>query len=248
MSGDEFDWWFDGNPAGCAALRGASWTDRVVGVAAHSLYADGARRRASRLASFSVHATTDRRRHAGAGIFVELERKHEREAQERGRRVRARLRERADGAALPRPARLDARSASCAIWARPRLGERFRRQRPRVSTSTATRRRRGRTTSSATPSTSTGATSTRRAATRLVVGERRRTPSSGRRSEHRGRTISVVADLVEHARRWPARQAVARAAAGCRAAGARAAARVPRCGFVPTPRRSTSWARRSPAG
>ena len=38
MSGDEFDWWFDGNPAG--SLRSvAVMDDRVVGVAAHSLYA-----------------------------------------------------------------------------------------------------------------------------------------------------------------------------------------------------------------
>ncbi len=81
MSGNEFDWWFDGNPAG--SLRSvAVMDDRVVGVAAHSLYAmvlDGERQ----TASFSVHATTDEVAR-GRGIFVELERKHEKEAQELG--------------------------------------------------------------------------------------------------------------------------------------------------------------------
>jgi GNAT superfamily N-acetyltransferase len=81
MSGYEFDWWFDGNPAG--SLRSvAVMGGRVVGVAAHSLYAmvlDGE----LHTASFSVHATTDADAR-GHGIFVELERKHEREAQEMG--------------------------------------------------------------------------------------------------------------------------------------------------------------------
>jgi len=81
MFGEEFDWWFDGNPAG--SLRSvALLDDRVVGVAAHSLYRmvlDGE----EQTASFSVHATTDPDAR-GRGIFVELERKHEREAAERG--------------------------------------------------------------------------------------------------------------------------------------------------------------------
>ena len=69
MSGSEFDWWFDGNPAG--SLRSG-----------HSLCVtvlDGERR----TASFSVHAVTDPSAR-GRGIFVELERKHEREATEMG--------------------------------------------------------------------------------------------------------------------------------------------------------------------
>lgn len=81
MSGEEFDWWFDGNPAG--SLRSVALVDgRVAGVAAHSLYRmvlDGE----EQTASFSVHATTDPATR-GRGIFVELERKHEREAAERG--------------------------------------------------------------------------------------------------------------------------------------------------------------------
>jgi GNAT superfamily N-acetyltransferase len=81
MSGSEFDWWFDGNPAG--SLRSvAVMGESVVGVAAHSLYRmvlDGE----EQTASFSVHATTDPEAR-GRGIFVELERKHEREAAERG--------------------------------------------------------------------------------------------------------------------------------------------------------------------
>jgi GNAT superfamily N-acetyltransferase len=81
MSGEEFDWWFDENPAG--SLRSVAVMDsRVVGVAAHSLYRmvlDGE----EQTGSFSVHATTDPEAR-GRGIFVELERRHEREAAERG--------------------------------------------------------------------------------------------------------------------------------------------------------------------
>jgi GNAT superfamily N-acetyltransferase len=81
MSGEEFDWWFDGNPAG--SLRSVAVLDgRVVGVAAHSLYRvvlDGE----EAVASASVHAVTDPSAR-GRGIFVELERKHEGEATEMG--------------------------------------------------------------------------------------------------------------------------------------------------------------------
>jgi GNAT superfamily N-acetyltransferase len=81
MSEAEFDWWFDGNPAG--SLRSVAVLDgRVVGVAGHSFYRMvlGGE---ERVATFSVHATT----HAsarGRGIFAALERKHEQEATERG--------------------------------------------------------------------------------------------------------------------------------------------------------------------
>jgi hypothetical protein len=81
LSPDEFDWWFDGNPAG--SLRSVAVMDgRVVGVAGHSLYRvvlEGE----EAVASASVHAVTDPSAR-GRGIFVELERKHEREAAERG--------------------------------------------------------------------------------------------------------------------------------------------------------------------
>jgi hypothetical protein len=77
MTGAEFDWWFDGNPAG--SLRSAAVDEgRVVGVAAHSLFRmvlDGG----VRLASFSVHATTLASAR-GQGIFAALERRHEKEA------------------------------------------------------------------------------------------------------------------------------------------------------------------------
>jgi GNAT superfamily N-acetyltransferase len=81
MTAEEFDWWFDRNPAGSlrsVALAGG----RVVGVAAHSLFrmALGGE---ERLASFSVHATT-RASARGQGIFAALERKHEEEAAGRG--------------------------------------------------------------------------------------------------------------------------------------------------------------------
>jgi len=84
MAPEEFDWWFERNPAG-SLMSVARMDGRVVGVAAHSLLrmvlgGD------EQIASFSVHATT----HAsarGQGIFAELERKHEREAEERGAAV-----------------------------------------------------------------------------------------------------------------------------------------------------------------
>jgi GNAT superfamily N-acetyltransferase len=81
LTPEEFDWWFDGNPAG--SLRSVAVMDgNVVGVAGHSLYRvvlDGE----EAVASASVHAVTDPSAR-GQGIFVELERKHEREAAERG--------------------------------------------------------------------------------------------------------------------------------------------------------------------
>jgi GNAT superfamily N-acetyltransferase len=81
MSAEEFDWWFDGNPAG--SLRSVAVIDgRVVGVAGHSLYRvvlEGE----EAVASASVHAVTDPSAR-GRGIFVELERKHECEATEMG--------------------------------------------------------------------------------------------------------------------------------------------------------------------
>jgi GNAT superfamily N-acetyltransferase len=81
MPPEEFDWWFERNPAG-SLMSVATIDGRVVGVAAHSLFRtvlDGE----LETASFSVHATT----HAsvrGRGIFAELERRHEREAADRG--------------------------------------------------------------------------------------------------------------------------------------------------------------------
>jgi GNAT superfamily N-acetyltransferase len=81
MSRAEFEWWFERNPAG-SLMSVARTNGRVVGVAAHSLYR-AVLESEEQLVSFSVHATT----HAsarGRGVFQELERKHEREAQERG--------------------------------------------------------------------------------------------------------------------------------------------------------------------
>jgi len=81
MSGEVFDWWFTGNPAG-SLMSVARIDGHVVGVAAHSLarmVLDGE----EQIASFSVHATTHESAR-GQGIFAGLERKHEREAAERG--------------------------------------------------------------------------------------------------------------------------------------------------------------------
>ena len=81
LSGEEFDWWFSRNPAG-SLMSVARDDGRVVGVAAHSLYRMvlGGE---ERLATFSVHATTDPVAR-GKGVFVGLERKHEEEAEARG--------------------------------------------------------------------------------------------------------------------------------------------------------------------
>ena len=81
MSGDAFDWWFDGNPAG--SLRSVALVDGdVVGVAGHSLcrlaVAGG-----ETLGQFSVHAVTDERAR-GLGIFRALETRHEEEGSARG--------------------------------------------------------------------------------------------------------------------------------------------------------------------
>jgi Acetyltransferase (GNAT) domain len=81
LTGPEFDWWFARNPAG-SLMSVARLDGKVVSVAAHSLFRmalDGT----ERLASFSVHATTAVSAR-GHGLFAELERKHELEAQERG--------------------------------------------------------------------------------------------------------------------------------------------------------------------
>lgn len=80
LDGDEFDWWFEQNPAG-SLMSVAEQDGRVVGVAAHSLYrmvlgGD------ERLVSFSVHATTHESAR-GQGIFAALERRHEEQARER---------------------------------------------------------------------------------------------------------------------------------------------------------------------
>jgi GNAT superfamily N-acetyltransferase len=84
MGGDEFDWWFGRNPAG-SLMSVARMDGRVVGVAGHSLcrmVLDGH----ERLATFSVHATTDPVAR-GQGIFPALERRHEEQAEERGTAV-----------------------------------------------------------------------------------------------------------------------------------------------------------------
>jgi hypothetical protein len=84
LGGDEFDWWFARNPAG--SLMSVARTDgRVIGVASHSLYRmvlDGE----ERLATFSVHATTDDSAR-GQGIFPALERRHEEQAEAQGAAV-----------------------------------------------------------------------------------------------------------------------------------------------------------------
>ena len=80
MSGDVFDWWFQGNPAG-SLMSVAMINGDVVGVASHTL----ARLQIGgeeRLAQYSVHAVTSERAR-GLGIFRALERHHE----ERGREL-----------------------------------------------------------------------------------------------------------------------------------------------------------------
>jgi GNAT superfamily N-acetyltransferase len=84
LTGAEFDWWFSRNPAG-SLMSVARDDERVIGVAAHSLYRMmlGGKERS---ATFSVHATTDPVAR-GRGVFVGLERKHEEEAKAQGAAV-----------------------------------------------------------------------------------------------------------------------------------------------------------------
>lgn len=84
LSPAEFDWWFARNPSG-SLMSIARDDGRVLGVASHSLYRMTLGGQ-ERLASFSVHATTDPVAR-GRGIFVALERKHEQEAREQGAEV-----------------------------------------------------------------------------------------------------------------------------------------------------------------
>ena len=81
MSGEVFDWWFQGNPAG-SLMSVAVIEGDVAGVASHSL----ARLQIGgdeRLAQYSVHAVTSERAR-GLGIFRALERHHEELGQNRG--------------------------------------------------------------------------------------------------------------------------------------------------------------------
>ena len=81
MQGDQFDWWFDRNPAG-SLMSVAVIDDEVVGVASHTL----AQLRIAgeqRLGQYSVHAVTSERAR-GLGIFRALERHHEELGRERG--------------------------------------------------------------------------------------------------------------------------------------------------------------------
>jgi len=80
-SGDLFDWWFDGNPAG--SLRSVAVRDgEVVGAAGHSLtrLVVGGE---ERLGQFSVHAATTPSAR-GLGIFRALEVQHEEQGRDRG--------------------------------------------------------------------------------------------------------------------------------------------------------------------
>ena len=81
MSGEVFDWWFHGNPAG-SLMSVAVIDGDVLGVASHTLarlQIEGV----ERLAQYSVHAVTSERAR-GLGIFRALERHHEALGQERG--------------------------------------------------------------------------------------------------------------------------------------------------------------------
>ena len=74
MQGDQFDWWFERNPAG-SLMSVAVIDGDVVGVASHTL----ARLRIAgeeRLGQYSVHAVTSEQAR-GLGIFRALERHHE---------------------------------------------------------------------------------------------------------------------------------------------------------------------------
>jgi GNAT superfamily N-acetyltransferase len=79
MSADEFDWWFDRNPAGPRILNAAREDDGVtLGVLAMS-----AARMSQGLAAFAVHAVTAPAAR-GRGVFSTLELENERVAAEAG--------------------------------------------------------------------------------------------------------------------------------------------------------------------
>lgn len=81
MSGETFDWWFHGNPAG-SLMSVAVIDGDVVGVASHSL-ARLSLRGEECLGQYSVHAVTSERAR-GLGVFRALERHHEELGRERG--------------------------------------------------------------------------------------------------------------------------------------------------------------------
>jgi hypothetical protein len=78
LSGEEFDWWFERNPTGPKLMAVAQDDGRVLGVASHTPY----RVRIGgevRLVTASVHAGTEPEAR-GRGIFRGLEERNEREA------------------------------------------------------------------------------------------------------------------------------------------------------------------------
>lgn len=125
MSGEAFDWWFDGNPEG--SLRSLAVRDgEAIGAAGHSLF----RARlgdADALVQFSLHAVTDPAAR-GLGIFRAIEARHEDEGRERGSACALVFPNDASRSLYLGPlgfARIDRRR----IWARPLAGRRLRRRR-----------------------------------------------------------------------------------------------------------------------
>lgn len=85
LSPEEFDWWFDRNPAGPRVLSAAREDGRALGVLAMSFFRmrlDGE----ERLAAFSVHAVTSPAAR-GRGVFSKLELRNEGEAAAAGAEV-----------------------------------------------------------------------------------------------------------------------------------------------------------------
>ena len=207
---------------------GAWSTASVVGVAAHMLCADGARRRASGASRFScTRSTTPAARGRG-----DLRRARARARARGGRGAGRRGACSASRASRPTPIFLGRLgwtdgSRSCRIWARPVVAAAARTRRRADSTSDGRRGGRlARTTSCATRGTCAGATATRRG--RYV------TRRLGRRL--RGR-LAVEADrgsrtIAVHRR--PGR-ADAGGAAACCAARLRAARSPARCSRCPRP-------------
>ena len=79
MTGDEFDWWFDGNPAGPRIFTEARDEDGTgLGVLAMSFF-----RMSSGLSAYAVHAVTTPAAR-GRGVFSTLELHNEREAARAG--------------------------------------------------------------------------------------------------------------------------------------------------------------------
>jgi GNAT superfamily N-acetyltransferase len=130
LSEQEFEWWFERNPAGPPLVSLAQDGERLVGVAAMSLFracVDGERL----TVPIAVHLATHPG-YRGRGVFSELERANEVEAAQRGLQLGLCFPNDASRPILVR--RLGwSELPPCRVWARPVLRRPQRRERLRAA-------------------------------------------------------------------------------------------------------------------